>query len=329
MKFKQLLFFSLPCAIFLAGCAEDPSVETARNSLRNINTPFTGTAFERAIIDGDIEKVDLFIEGKMPLGKTQTINPLLTAVIENKKEIVKRLLENNADPDITSEFGTPLCVAATKGYTDIFKILLEAGADPDYIQGTINPVINAAAAGHTEIIQLLIDEGADIDAEGEQTLLTPLMLAAKNGHTDIVRLLISEGADIDAVDYRGKTALDQAIIKNNIDITKLLLQDDIFDSGDNALASLALAISLNQFQIANLLIKKGVDINEQYGDMPLLSWCIYNDYIKGAKLLIKSGADITQKDKHNRIALDYALMKKDQKLIDELKLKMIPEPQIQ
>lgn len=319
MKFKHLIFASMPFLIFLAGCAEDPSAKTARKTLRDLNTPFTETAFESAIIEGDIEKVNLFIQGKMSLKKGQTVNPLIIATSSKKKKIVKTLLENGAEVDTTSEFGTPLCIASAKGYKEIARILLDEGADPDYIQGTINPVINAASTGNIEIIKMLIEEGADIDVEGESTLFTPLILATKNGHTEIVKLLISEGADTEATDYSGKTALDHAILTKNLEIAKLLLQDDIFEISDHSLDSLGLAISLKELDIANLIIKQGVDINELYGDMPLLSWSIYNNYIDGAKLLIESGADLSKEDKNKRIPLDYALIKNNQKLIDEIR----------
>ena len=322
MKYKYLLLLSMPFLIFVSGCAEDPNTESARESLRNINTPFTATAFEKAIIDGDIEKVNLFIQGKMSLENTQTVKPLIAATAANKKKIVETLLENGADPDSKSEYGTPLCIASSKGYIDIAKILLKAGADPDYIQGTINPVINAASTGNIKILQLLIDEGADIDTEGEKTQYTPLILAAKNGHPEIVKLLINEGADTEAVDYSGKTALDHAILAKNEKCAKLLLQNDVYEISDHSIESLANAISLHELNIADLLIKQNIDIDEFYGDMPLISWAIYNDYFDGAELLIKSGADLSKADKHNRIPLDYALTKQNQKIIDEIKVNM-------
>ena len=147
-------------------------------------------------------------------------------------------------------------------------------------------------------------------------------MATKNGHADIVKLLIDEGADTEAVDYSGKTALDYAILEKHEDCAKLLLQDDVYEISDHSIESLANAISLNELDIADLIIKQNVDINEFYGDMPLLSWAIYNNYSDGADLLIKSGADLTKPDKHNRIPLDYALSKHNQKIIDEIKLNM-------
>ena len=312
----------MPLIIFISGCAKDPNAKIARQSLRNINTPFTASAFEKAIIDGDIEKVNLFIQGKMSLANTQTVQPLIAATVSNKKKIVETLLANGAEPDSKSEYGTPLCIACSKGYIDIAKILLKAGADPDYIQGTINPVINAASTGNIKILKILIDEGADVDAEGEQSQFTPLILATKNGHSEIVKLLINEGADTEAVDYSGKTALDHAILAKREKCAKLLLQNDVYEISDHSIESLANAISLNELNIADLLIKQNIDINEFHGDMPILSWAIYNNYFDGADLLIKSGADLSKADNNKRIPLDYALMKHNQKLIDEIKLNM-------
>jgi ankyrin repeat protein len=322
MKLRKLYLYSIPGIFLLAGCSTDPSVINARNELRSMNTPFTAGAFNQAVSEGDIEKVNLFIQGKISMKGIDGTNPLLTAVNAEKLEVAKTLIENGVNVDTESDYGTPLCVACAKGYKDIAEYLISEGADVDYLKGSISPLLLAAAANRKEIVKMLIKEGADIDIEGEKTNFTPLIMAAKNGNTDIVKILLKEGAYTDTMDYTRKTALDYAVLNGDKPTAYELLKEDSFDSTeDSSIDSFALAISLKEFEIAQKMIDAGIDVNSKFGDIPLLSWAIYNGYSDGAEFLIESGADLNMEDNQARIPLDYALMKQDKKIIDLIRTK--------
>jgi ankyrin repeat protein len=320
MNFRKLCLCSIPGIFFLAGCSTDPSVMHARKELRSMNTPFTAGAFNQAVSEGDVEKVNLFIQGGISMKGIDGTNPLLTAVNANKLEVVKKLIDSGVDVDTISDYGTPLCVASAKGYKKIAEYLISEGADIDFVKGSINPLLLAAAANHKNIVMLLINEGADIDTEGESTSYTPLIIAAKKGNTEIVKILLKEGAYTDTRDYTRKTALDYAIINGDEDTASELLKEDYFDATeDSSIDSFALSISLNKLDITKKMIDTDIDINADFGEIPLLSWAIYNSYTDGAKLLIESGADLNKEDKNQRIPLDYALMKQNKTIIDAIR----------
>ena len=105
---------------------------------------------------------------------------------------------------------TPLHYACQKGARDIVKLLIENNADVNMASNTsVTPLHLAARLGNQEIIQSLIDAGADINAtdkEGKSVLIYSV-LAKK---VEAAKYLISNGADASVKDNENRTALDYA-----------------------------------------------------------------------------------------------------------------------
>ena len=80
----------------------------------------------------------------------------------------------------------------------------------------------ATDANRPDIVRALVAAGAKDQATGY--LETALMWAASAGHEDIVRSLLANGSDVNATDDFGDTALDGAVMKDDVEIVKLLLQ---------------------------------------------------------------------------------------------------------
>ena len=57
--------------------------------------------------------------------------PIVHAVMAKRADIVKLLLENGADPNISSHLGRPLGIAALGNDVETGRVLLEHGSDPD------------------------------------------------------------------------------------------------------------------------------------------------------------------------------------------------------
>jgi ankyrin repeat protein len=76
-------------------------------------------------------------------------------------EIVKNLLEHQADPDPVDCFNeSPLFLAAGKGHLSVVKLLLEAGAEPNHVcDNSYTPLATAKRNGHTDVMQALLDTG--------------------------------------------------------------------------------------------------------------------------------------------------------------------------
>jgi ankyrin repeat protein len=319
MKVSSCLIL-LSCFIIVTGCKTDNSAAEARQSLRELQTPFSHPAFVQAIIDNDMEKVDLFLAGGIDPGAgMKNSNPLRIAVSEKRNDVVKKLLDHDIDVDPETFAGTPLCIAAAKNYSDIAAMLIGKGAEINYKKGDISPLIVAASMGNVDIVTLFIEKGADVNIQGDAAEYSPLMLAAANGQEDVVKILLAE-EDIDPylVDRGGSTALSYAIVHEQSGTSELLIKDKSFDPKKNGSDNLVLAISRHNMDIAKMLIDAGCDLNGKYGELSLLSWAIVNNYSDGAELLIRSGADIKQADADNKIPLDYALAAKNEVLVNML-----------
>lgn len=116
---------------------------------------------------------------------------------------------------------SPLMMAALKGHLDLVKRLIEKDADVNKTGWT--PLHYAATGGHTDVIRLLLEHHAFIDATSPNGT-TPLMMAAAYGSPEAVKLLVEEGADITLRNMKQMTAMDFARNAERPDAIELLTQ---------------------------------------------------------------------------------------------------------
>ena len=125
-----------------------------------------GVDLNRAIVDGDIQKV-------------------------------KKLLDNGADVNVRfagEDSLTPLFVAVFEEKPEIAALLLSRGADANMkYQNGGTPLMTACARGNKEIVKLLLDNGADATAKRSDNGDTAMDIAMRNAGTDIIELLKGAG----------------------------------------------------------------------------------------------------------------------------------------
>ncbi|KUI71939.1 Ankyrin-3 [Cytospora mali] len=164
-----------------------------------------------------------------------------------------------------------LHIAAANGQVAIAELLLdnEAELDPGDENG-LTPLALAADAGEPEVVELLLDRGADplLRMPGSQTILSRMACGSKGSvrHAKVVDMLLQR-TDINPndIDHEGRAALHWATLRNELEITKALLQHPkvnptLTDRANlNALHFLAFNTSESTKELASLLIKAGVD----------------------------------------------------------------------
>jgi ankyrin repeat protein len=114
---------------------------------------------------------------------------------------------------------SPLMMAALKGHLEVVKKLIERDADinkPGWA-----PLHYAATGGHLAIMELLLEHHAFIDAESPNGT-TPLMMAAHYGTPAAVKLLLEAGADTAMKNQLGLTAIDFARRGNRPDALEMI-----------------------------------------------------------------------------------------------------------
>lgn len=141
---------------------------------------------------------------------------------------VVTLLSFGAEPNIMDKkLNTPLTLASNQGCTLCARLLLEAGAlaDPVLPSGVkFGSPLNCAARNANDplLIKTLLDFDADVEACGVDGV-TPLLHAARGKPVSFAKLLLDYGANINATAKEERTPLTTAIIYNNHDVLRLLL----------------------------------------------------------------------------------------------------------
>jgi ankyrin repeat protein len=160
----------------------------------------------------------------------------------------------------------------------------ETWAPPIWAPDTLNyrKFFNASVSGDMQAMQEALASGeinlnaapGYMDWEGA----TALHQAARNGHLELVRLLISHGAEIERRDHSSvgpKTTLHVAAYNEHVAIVKELLQNgaDVSTRGDMGGPLLhhvlwnKKSVSDKIYEIINLVLSQGYDINSWYMDM--------------------------------------------------------------
>ena len=284
-------------------------------------------AFDVAtLMESEAKLIEVFIAEKgvdATVGERGYDNTLLIwAEHWGRTELVQLLIDNNANLNVTDNYGaTALIRAASSGHTEIVKLLIDNDANLNVTDNHgATALIRAASSGHTEIVKLLIDNDANLNVTDNHGA-TALMLAAGIGHTEIFRLLIKHGAD-----KKSYSPLHQAImnddwylvreliregadisvgnLQNALDVATLMESEtkliEVFIAekgvdmtvGQDGDTMLMLAVKRGNTEIAELLIKHGANLNIQSndGDTALI-WAANKEYTETVKLLIEHGAD--------------------------------------
>jgi ankyrin repeat protein len=192
----------LVSALLLAAPAAHADQASARAKLAESHVAFTPDAFLQEVAAGNVEHVELFLEGgvdpAVKNGQSQTA--LWLAVERQHLDVLQALLAGGVAPNETNAPVGPggktiVFAAVDTGDVAYVRALVEAGADAkkanDY---EVPPLAEAARTGNLEMCRILLAAGADPNAAPAGF---PLLFGAVNeDHLDVVRLLLASGARV-------------------------------------------------------------------------------------------------------------------------------------
>ncbi|MBL6664388.1 MAG: ankyrin repeat domain-containing protein [Rickettsiales bacterium] len=160
---------------------------------------------------------------------------LLLAIHHSSVDIVKKMLERGADPNIRNDWGNnALIEAAIHGQFENLLAILESNVvdiDAQNSFGTTALLESIECYDHFKV-QILLDRGANPNI-ATSTGFTPLMSAVRSGDINMVAYLLLHGANLKNIDDRGRTAADYARDLNFTEIVNLLHEDSVLISKED------------------------------------------------------------------------------------------------
>lgn len=228
-------------------------------------------------------------------------------------DIVTELLEVGCDPNPlnTLQGATPLQLAARNGHRDVVKVLLDHEADAKHTADYGRTVIHVATVfGHAEVVELLVKESdAEINARDADNV-TAVYVGSLWGNWKVVETLVKLGADPNIGDLEPGipqwNPLVCAVEEGHIFCVKALLEggaDPNFLGLDGT--PLRYAVSAGRIDMVRMLIKNNADLNHEKIDPPILMYAINSPRIENAearlemvRLLLNHGAklDVVDED---------------------------------
>lgn len=171
---------------------------------------------------------------------------LLHFVINLKSlDLVKLLINHHALINLqNNDKETPLIKAVNRKNIEIVNYLLEKDAEPDILTSSNLTALHISAFQNSiEITKLLIRYNADVNI-GDAHGLTPLVYAISKNNVDIIKILLPS-CNVESL----VMGLEQAFTKRDLNLVKLLVEDDSFDMiyDNQELLSHTMKIILEQF----------------------------------------------------------------------------------
>jgi len=192
----------------------------------------------------------------------------------------------------------------TQKKLDELKALLDSGVDVNMIISSGDSLLMTACSySNSEMVKLLLTYNPDVNYQDEYGN-NALNLAIYNLHhyKEMIPLLLEAGADPNTKIGAGRTAQKVSTVLSKI--TSLALNNK----------------SEEEYQIIEMFLSRGADPNiadERAGSIPLMA-AAYKGDVRTVKLFLEYGVDPNLKDNQGRTALDMAIKKQQQGVIDLL-----------
>ncbi|KAL6708743.1 hypothetical protein ACN47E_002439 [Coniothyrium glycines] len=155
---------------------------------------------EMAVVANQLESIKLLLAAGVSVEDKNcgVFSPLTTAIREERKEIVRYLLDTaNADPNAPGEH-LPIVKALRRyhGDVEILQMLLSRGADINKMHRGWNAILQAVENGDAEILKMLIELGGTVDLQAVDESGRPVIeLVTERGWEEGLALLFPNASE--------------------------------------------------------------------------------------------------------------------------------------
>ena len=135
-----------------------------------------------------------------------------------------------------------------------------------------------------------------------------LHLACKNGQLSLIKNLLKAKVNINALDSKGKSSLDLAVIEGNIAVTNLLISEGANIEMKDSFA-LLYACENGRTKIVKILLENGADINSKINDgTSAIHLAASSGKLDLIDFLLQKGFDINCENNDRLTPLHYILL---------------------
>ncbi|KAF6204958.1 hypothetical protein GE061_019125 [Apolygus lucorum] len=252
------------------------------------------TPLHYAAKKGQIESIKVLLQNGWVLN-AETLDghtPLYCAVLGNKEEVVRFLLNKGAD----ARNADIIFRAAANGNKKIMEMLISAKAPVNTIEAVSGITLLHVVADHNrkDLVELLIKNGIKVNAK-DIGGRTALHYCARKGHYKLSKLLMKYGAKNNIGDMSNRPPHLYAVLGKHQNIVELMVTNsNVNDVDCKGLNALHYSCQLGSTGIARYLLGKGAEVNAKtiMGATPLLL-ALLAGHEDVATLLCKKGASIT------------------------------------
>jgi cytohesin len=252
--------------------------------------------------------------------------PMVSAAQSDAPDVVKLLIDSGISVNSSSAEGTPLLVEALRhGAFRSAEMLLKYAADRRVVDTTETALLTIAVSkSDTGFVARLLSWGFDPNrpCPGKQQ---PLHIAAQSGNGAICKLLIEAGADPNARDINGATPLTYTFtdgeFRRRMDALQTLMKmgANINYQWGGGNTPLKLAVLYQDIEFTRQLLENGAMPNLMDSDgLTALGYCRGDSSVRMAEMLFNFGADTNAWAPFNGKALAAAARLRDVKLLDYL-----------
>nr|XP_018909420.1 PREDICTED: uncharacterized protein LOC109038705 [Bemisia tabaci] len=298
--------------------------------------------FNAAIENNDLDTVHKLLKTGLNPNNPFTANCVRHATVKNNLDLVKLLVEYNADVNSNAYIDTALCVAVENGFSSIVEFLVSCGADTQDTNSSglcflhtavqsLKPILHTSKQNRIpsqdhlcsvgkeykffRILKCLLEKDSSQinDKCGGKTLLCLLTADLYNARAVLpfIKLLLNHGADVNVPSGR-LTPLFYATKLCQDELVKLFLEFgakvDVRLYNNNKMNILHYAIKKNRFSTVKLIMDcMNLDINSEryyYHALPLLHYTVKKGCPGILRSFLLSGGDITVRDKNGRSILE-------------------------
>ncbi|KAK5644313.1 hypothetical protein RI129_005613 [Pyrocoelia pectoralis] len=278
------------------------------------------TPFVMALDKANTEHAKMLLANNADVSIRNRCGSNLHYAIYQKVDIIAELLDLGLDIDEQDDQGdTPLLLALQSEMEDTVKLLLERGASVHIRNKNYNCCLhNAINLPNVELLSAMIAKGADVNCRNWSEE-TPLLKALKAEKLEYAKILLENGAQCDVIDNENGSCLFYAAKFGFDDLVSDFISKGVsIDQPHSEGNAFLVALKNKHASTVKLLIENGADIHYRTSYSVWLDLLIPLNDVEVFDMLLAKGIDINYRLSRSEPLIITALVENSKTMVDFL-----------